>query len=301
MIFLFVGEDKYSLKKEIKKLKEKLQQPIVENVNLDNFERFVNLVQMNSFFEAEKIFVADSLLAKISSKQLESLSGALAKKPQEYSVIFIEEKLPKKKIIASLPNVEIKKFDLLSERDIVASIKRIAKENDADISPLAAERIAAFVGNDLYRIEEEIKKLALYKKSDEISSEIGVGDVEELVKANFEAKIFDLIDAFAAKNAAKALKLINQFLESGENEIYILTMIARQLRNIAAVKFSNNVNERKLASSLKIHPYVAKKSIHQAKNFSQKEIIDIYNKIIEADFLLKSGGSPERVLQNIVI
>lgn len=94
---------------------------------------------------------------------------------------------------------------------------------------------------------------------------------------------------------------MNSFLESGENEIYILTMIARQFRNIAMAKLEPGINQATLAKKAGIHPFVAKKSIAQAQNFENEEILEIYNRIQGSDLKLKSGFQGNHVLEEFVL
>jgi DNA polymerase-3 subunit delta len=109
------------------------------------------------------------------------------------------------------------------------------------------------------------------------------------------------MDAFAAKNSRRAAELVNSFLDSGENEIYILTMIEKQFRNIAMAKFETNITESGLAQKAGIHPFVAKKSIQAARNFEKTEIIEMYQKLADADLKLKSGFDPKQILQRLIV
>jgi DNA polymerase-3 subunit delta len=143
--------------------------------------------------------------------------------------------------------------------------------------------------------------LVLYKKGENEVETIDTTDVDLLVRANFEAKIFSLMDAVASKNIRRAAELLNSFLESGENEIYILTMIEKQFQNIAMAKFESNITESSFAKKADIHPYVAKKSLQQAKNFEKIEIITMYQRLMDADLKLKSGFEPKQVLLRVIM
>jgi DNA polymerase III delta subunit len=122
-----------------------------------------------------------------------------------------------------------------------------------------------------------------------------------LVRSNFEANIFDLLDSIASKNSRKSIRLLNKFLDSGENEMYIFAMILKQFRNIAIAKFEPNLTKERLAQKAQIHPYVAQKSLAQAKSFDKQEIISIYRKFIKADFELKSENNPRQTLLGLII
>jgi DNA polymerase III delta subunit len=78
-------------------------------------------------------------------------------------------------------------------------------------------------------------------------------------------------------------------------------MIEKQFRNIATAKFENNITEGDLAKKAGLHPFVAKKSLQQARNFEKIEIVNMYQRLMDADLKLKSGFEPKQVLLRILI
>lgn len=300
MIKLYYGEDTFSTQREIEKISS---DPKLETIRIKNdLNIFINQLLSSSFFNENRLFICDNILDGLGVEEQKKIIRALEEKQDETAVILIENKEPKgeiKKFIQK--NGQIINHTKAPERDIINFINERVTEEGGKISPLAAERLASFVGPDFWQINEEIKKLTLYKKSDEPEIDIQTADVDHLVKSNFEANIFELMDAISTKNQRKAIKLLNQFLESGENEMYIFSMIAKQFRNIALAKFEGITSEKILAEKAGLHPYVAKKSILQARNFDKKEIISIYQKLTEADLSLKSGFEPKYILQNLLI
>jgi DNA polymerase III subunit delta len=299
MIKLFIGEDTFSIQNEIGKLTSAKDVEIFKV--RDDTNTFINNLLSSSFFSTKRIFICSNYLEKLTEAEEKKIITALKKKPADTLVLFIEEKEPKgelKKFFEK--NDAIKKFIKPSEKDILAFINKRVTEEGSIISPLAAERLASFVGADYWQLAEEIKKLSLYKKGEPNNEDIQTADVDLLVKSNFEANIFELIDAISTKNQRRAAKLISQFLDSGENEIYIFSMIAKQFRNIAMAKFDNTTSEKEFASQAGIHPYVAKKSIIQAKNFDKNELMAIYRKLISTDLKLKSGQNAKQALLDLV-
>lgn len=302
MIKLLFGEDSFSIQKEVGKISSKKD---AEIINADeNINQLINDLLSSSFFSTSRIFLCFSLLGKLNEIEEKKLQTALEKKPNDTTIVFIEEKEPRGKFARFLKKAaHIKKFQNPSEKDIVSFINQEVQNMGSEISPLAAERLAGFVGPSYWQLAEEVKKLALYKRGDNITNgdEIQTSDIEKLVKSNFEANIFELMDAVSEKNTRKSIKLLNKFLESGENEIYIFSMIAKQFRNIAIAKFDQITNEERFSKEFGIHPYVARKSIHQARNFTKEEILSIYKKLIDIDLSLKSGIEPRQALQRIIV
>lgn len=302
MLKLFVGTNKYNIEKEIAK------STAISGVEVTVFEEgsptnLVSWLAADSFFSQKRVFIIKNLLGKINPKDEESLIKTLNNLPQETEVIFAEEKEIAKSKISKLIKEKgtVKVFPEDKSVNLVAFIKEKVAEEGGQIAPLAAERLATFVGPNLWQITEEVKKLVLYKKGGLETEPIQTADVDLLVKANFEANIFGLMDAVAAKNSKRSVQLLNSFLEEGENAIYILTMIEKQFKNIAMAKFEAGITETTLAKKAGIHPFVAKKSIAQARNFTNTEIIRMYKRLIWADLKLKSGSEPNQILLRVVV
>lgn len=298
MINLFFGEDSFSIQKELSLITVNEGAEIMEAPK--DINQLANEMLSSSFFSNQRIFISSFMLEKLTESEEKKLINALEKKPTDTTVIFIEKNKPKGLLGKFLnKNAKIISFEKPSHKDLLNFIKTESKKIGAEISPLATERLASFVGPDYWQLKEEVKKLALYKKNDQ-KKIIQVSDIESIVSKGFEANIFELMDALSVKNIKKANNLLNKFFETGESEMYIFAMIARQFRNIAAAKFSNLTNEYMFSKNFGIAPFVAKISISQARNFSREEIVSIYKKMIDIDLSMKSGIEPKQALRRII-
>ncbi len=84
--------------------------------------------------------------------------------------------------------------------------RRAPQAHGKSIDPAASARLAELVGPDLQRLENELAKLALY----ESSASITVAAVDALVGFQHEQKIWEMINALAGRDAATALKKIDE-------------------------------------------------------------------------------------------
>jgi DNA polymerase III delta subunit len=298
MITYFYGDDSYMVKKEIAHLASRDKGALVLHFNKETTKEFFLSLANQSFFDPYRIFVLTDALSFFKEDDFLKIGSLVKGQEASLKIVAVEKKPPLKGQLKHIS--ETKKYELLKGLALVAHIKSKAKELGGDISPLAAERLASYVGNNLWQVEEELKKLTLYKREENEVSSIETADVDLLVHANFEANIFNFVDSVAAKNMKKAESLLGSFMDSGENPLYLLTMITKQIRNIAIVKF-DNLSESELTEKAAIHPFVAKKTIYQAKNFSKPEIKSLYQRLMWADLNLKSGGEPGQVLQKLIV
>jgi DNA polymerase-3 subunit delta len=304
MIKIFHGSDEFGIAKEIEKISDGVTKVggEIEIIYTDNALEFVPKLLSVSFFTQERLFIVRGLLYALPSEDIKEIVRSGSEIAEGTTVIFLEKSIGKKSELLDFikKHGEIKSFETRTGTDPKTYIRNRFKEEGVDIAPLAVERLSSFVGNDMWQLTEEVNKLILYKKDEEIDPCVDSADVDLLVKSNFEANIFELLDSIANKNSKKSSELINNFLESGENAIYILTMIEKQFRNIAMAKFEDGISEFSLAKKAGVHPFVAKKSVTQARSYSKEEILGIYKKLSWADLKLKSGSDPAQILLRIV-
>lgn len=140
---------------------------------------------------------------------------------------------------------------------------------------------------NLWEADCEIDKLLSYADDREITKE----NIELLVHSKVDMNIFSLTDCISQKNKKKAILLLNMQIEKGVNEIYILTMLIRQFRNLLIIKdlMEEGFSEVQIAQRAKMHPFVIRKTIEQCRNFKLPNLRKIYQKLYDADVAIKTG------------
>ncbi len=88
------------------------------------------------------------------------------------------------------------------------------------IDPAAAARLADLIGPDLQRLDNELAKLSLYQPD---NPAITVQAVDALVGFQHEQEIWDMINALASRDAATALKKIDEIWSPGSKIEYTAT------------------------------------------------------------------------------
>jgi DNA polymerase III subunit delta len=201
-------------------------------------------------------------------------------------------------------------FKKLSNSELAAWIKKETEVRGGAISVRAAQTIFGLVGYDLWQIDKEIDKLINYKSGEKSAladggapATIEETDVNKLVKGNFDDNIFALTDAIGARDKALATRLLEEQIELGANEIYLLTMITRQIKIILQVRQALDLGlpSRQIISELKLNPYVAQKAIEQSRHFSLNALKIIFSKLVEIDYKIKSGQGDGLTLLNLLI
>jgi len=311
MIIFLYGPDTYRSRQKLNEIIERYKKIHKSGLSLkffdfekDSFDDFRDALKSSSMFREKKLLILKNLFSNQKAendflKNLKEIS-----KSKEIILIY-EEEIDEKSPLAEKLKKEAKshKFNLLEGIFLENWIKREFQKYSAKIEPQALDLLVDYVGNDLWQMENEIKKLVSYKEEQTIKKE----DIKLLVKPKIETDIFKTIDAIAAKNKRKALSLIKEHLEEGNSPAYLLAMINFQFRNLLIIKSCELKHElyandmRILSRKLGIHPYVIGKTIQQMRRFSFEELKKIYRKIFEADLNIKTGKmEPETALDLLI-
>jgi len=306
-LFLWFGANDYEIFEQVKRWSEVFSKKysglnIVkfdykEKGNKDELLKDIkNALQVNSLFGNNKLVILRNFLdIKINKDLQELLMSSIDKLADGFFAIFIEDDKPdaRGKLFKAINDLakkkiaEVKEYLLPRNQDLIAWVKKAAEKEGALFNPKALELLIAMVGNDLWQLDAEIKKLANYKKNQEITA----ADVDLLIKGKFNDDIFQLMDAIGTKNRVKALKLFQDQIDSGANDVYLLTMLERQFRINLQIKESlsnGNLSANELASELHMHPFVVQKTMQQCGKFSLAELKEIYNKLLDFEIKLKT-------------
>jgi len=303
MIIFLYGPDTYRSREKLNEIIEHYKKIHKSGLNLKyfdfkeaKFEDFRDALKSFSMFKEKKLLVLKNLFSnpKTENDFLENLKEI--SKSKEIVLIYEGEIEGNNPLIKKLKKEgKFQKFELLEGIFLRNWVKKEFQKYGAKISPDALDKLIEFVGNRLWRMENEIKKLINFKGKKKIELE----DVEILVKPEIETDIFGTIDAIAKKQKSLAFKLIQNHLEKGDSPFYILSMINFQIRNIILVK--DLIERKRPLVEAGLHPFLLQKIIYQARKFSFQEIKKIYQKIFEMDLKIKTGQLKPDVALDLLV
>ncbi len=296
MIYFIYGEDSYRSKRKLDEIVLSYKEKHKSGLNLiyidvgpKDFKDFYGNLQINSMFAEKKLVIIRGAFLNIKFQEdfLESISELEETK----DIIVVYE--------SGAPDQRIKFFKSLKK---IAKCQEFTKLNPvnlkkwaivefnnqkAKIKPGAVDVLISSVGNDLWRMSNEINKLSNYKHG----GIIDVEDVKLLVKPGIESDIFKTIEALASKNKRTALSLLQKHIDGGDDPLYLLSMIAYQFKTLLIIK---QLQEEKLPYSIiakksGLHPFVVQKNNYLSHQFSMLELKKIYQEIFQADLDIKTG------------
>lgn len=300
MIYLLYGPDKYRLEKRLIEIKKSA------NINDDS----INYREISTDFNAATIASEAMAMPFLSEKRMLVINGLLASKdkellteivewvpkiPNETEIVFVEVDAPDQRLLITKTLMKAARTEVFANLTPIETAKIIEKmvaDRGGQVDKQSASLLQMYLGNDLIRIENEVSKLVAYDRI------VNKESIELLVDAGYFNTIFDLTDAIAVRNAKKALHNLEKILENGENEIYLVTMIAMQVRNLMLVRDLklHGLSESEIISKSKLHPYVVKKCLSQIRNFTIEKLMSIHHNLLELDVAFKTGSVEPKVL-----
>jgi DNA polymerase-3 subunit delta len=255
--------------------------------------------------------------------QAAQLLTGLETLPDTCDLVFVDNAVDKRRLLwkgFTLPATEkraerkvpgldelIKRKVIMQEELVTPDPKALAgwlhsyaRTQQIAIEGQATQTLAEFVGPNLRQLHNELQKLATYAAGRAVT----VADVKLLVSDASEALIWDLTDALSQRNGRRALHALYELRRGDANAFYLLTMIARQYRIMLKVKSAMHQtrggNEYDVAKVVGEKPYSVKKAMTQANNYTLRELIDIMDRLLEADYAMKSGAEPETEIDVLI-
>jgi len=316
MFYLFHGEDEFSRSETLADFKKKMGDPGLAELNTTVFDGSkVTLSELQHvcdsipFMAERRLVIVEGLLTRLEPKgqkeYLEKLTQYLKRLPESTRLVFVEDRSigksnPVHKLALADERGHVKEFKPPQRRGLNRWIEERVKKKGGQINTAAVETLAAFVGNDLRLLDQEIEKLVAYV---DWARPISEDDVRLLVSYVQEANVFEMVDALGQRDGQRAAKLLHQLLDEGEHPLALLGMIVRQFRIMIQVKelSGQGLSQQDMATRLKLHPFVVKKTTRQAMNFSMEQLEAIYRKLLETDVAIKTGKMDEVLALDMLV
>ncbi len=187
-----------------------------------------------------------------------------------------------------------------TERDAPRWLQAEARRVQKQLSPQAAFFLVEQLGVDLYRLQSELEKLALYVGD---RDRIELEDARETVSSQRSFTVFELLRYIGQGRTRESIASLRTLLRAGESPLGILALLARQIRILWQAKngIERRISDAELGRKTGVPPSVLKNYKEQTTFFSEEELYHIHQLIRETDLALKSTGtSPQLHLEALV-
>jgi DNA polymerase-3 subunit delta len=168
-----------------------------------------------------------------------------------------------------------------------------ARELGIDLEKDAADTLVARIPRDDKK--RRLRQQTLMRELEKLALFAGEGttvdlDTVELLTSSADARMFDLADAVIEGNRERALELAEKLRNQGEDMMYILFALLRQIRNAQmAWALVNSGRSGEVQSELRVPQFVARKMVSQVKNLEGARFVRALDLLAELDWSVRGG------------
>ncbi len=213
--------------------------------------------------------------------------------PAEFSVMVIIasfEKLDERKKITKILKQKAVTVDCnpIKDKELRKWIQFMAKQHQITVDEEAMFLLETEFGNNLYLLQQEMEKLALFiGEQGNVTSEV----VKNVVSSTLTFNALELVDAVLKKELHTAIKIYKDLEKQKEEPIGLIALLAYQFRVIFQVKLlkQKGFANQQIQKEIKVHPYVVQLAAKRSASFSEERLSAIIHELTNADIAIKSG------------
>ena len=305
--YLIVGEDELKRRTVIERLRKRMEQFGDLDFNHDQFngESATGSAIVDACntlpFASEMRLVEVTDVEKLSKADADALVSYLEAPCESTLLALIGEKLAKNtrlyKAVSAVGAKAVIDCAPMKRSELANAVRSMAVSHGFTLEPDAASLLVDLVGEDTVALDSELKKLSSAHTSNQpVSAE----EVQALVARVSESKPWEFTDAFAARNAAKCIRLRKR-LESVSPYALQAMCVTRIRELICAKSLVERGEGRNLATVLKCQPWRVKNHLRWASAFSMAELEHAIVSARDAEQAMKSGADPETAFMDWVL
>ncbi len=302
MIFFFCGPNTFASRRKMDEIVARYTKKTGSDFGLEringsevSYKDLEAALLAVPLLSSSRLVIIDRLSEnKAVSPRVEEL---LDKIPESTVAIFYEAEVDERSLYFKAMHKKAKgvKFAQPDKNQLAAWIGREVEKLGGKVDRPTIHLLIERAGEDQWRLEQEIVKLVSYQK------EVTVDVIEKLVVSNEHQDVFKLVEAVAGHQTKKALGVYRGLLSDQVGEVYILSMIIWQLRNLLLAKTAGNLTPPELAKKAGMSPYVAGKVMAARRNYEEEDLKEAYLLAIDTDYRVKSGqGEPSWLVEDLI-
>lgn len=317
-IYLYWGEDDFSLNKAVQQLRLKVLDPNWIQFNYDqiaghqtdNLFQALNQAMTPVFGMGERLIwlVETTIFQNCSEDLLKELQRTLVNLPVTSHLLFTTSKKPDGRIKSTKlvqDSAEVREFSLIPPwqvEDINKQIQKIAQEVGVKLTPDAFQFLAEAIGNNTRQIYQELEKLSLYSQS--FSKPLGKNELISLINIATQSSL-QLATTIRQGDAGKALELVSDLINCNEAPLRIVATLVGQFRTWTIIKLMIEAGEKDDTVIAKTAEISNPKRIYFLKKevqvISSQKFLNSLSLLLTLELSLKRGAEPLATLQTFVI
>ncbi len=288
---LYHGKNQFlSLREAHKVLKSDFQGSEIVQIDADSSkaEQIIDLIYSPSLFISPKVYFIKRLYSNKEKSTLLDTFLEIISQNSLSIIIWEDQKIRSNtkyyKFFKELNAVE--EFAELNKRTFITWAKEEVSNTSIKIETDILRLLAQRSNYEPERFVNNINKLKLLE-SEKVEKEI----LDQVVADTLETDIWKLMDHINESNQKSINETLEKLLEYKVDPHYIIAMIARNLRISIQIKhlLAQGVNERKMASILKLPPFAVYPVVKAVRKINKNRILLQYKKLSNLDYEIKTG------------
>ncbi|MCM1006018.1 MAG: DNA polymerase III subunit delta [Prevotella sp.] len=306
-IYLLQGEEPYYIDKVVDWLGEKVvADPEARDFDLYNFfgadtdvRKVIDTArQFPLMGEKQLVMLRETQAMHNARNEIEKLAG-YAKHPVSSTVLVVSFKgEPLKASSAFIKAIKecggvIFTSEKVKEWQLDKIVSEYCKEKGIKIDAKSAQMLKDFIGNDLSRLFSEIDKLIVATNGATITPEA----IERNIGISKDFNNFELINALAAKDYARCMRIVDYFEKNPKQNPVVMTvaLMFRFFSNLMLAWYAPEKSERGIMSQLGFHsPYQLKDITIGMQRYSARSTLNIIHELRLLDCKSKGIGSMQK-------
>lgn len=305
-LYLLYGSEDY-LKRQYK---DKLIKALVnegDNMNFSKYEgsgisvpQIIDQSETMPFFAERRVILMED--TGFGKKTPEDMGEYLSEIAASTIFIFVETEMDKRSKLYKAAkavgrDIEIQMPD---EKILAAWVRARLKSAGKTMNGGAWGEFLLRTNESMDNMDREMEKLISYVGD---RSEVTIDDVRAICIPQVETKIFDMINAIAAKDTYKTLDLYHDMLSAKEPAMRILYMIVRQFRQMKVIKELNHHGDNvgTIARKVGSPDFAVKRNMQLANNFSDDDITNLLEDAATYEQQVKTGRMDENMAVELIM
>ena len=298
-VHLLWGEDDFLLRERAWELLGDLRATEVDAAEWQGGE-LQDLATPSLFGERRGLLVTDA--KDLTKEALAEIAGYLAAPDPDSLLVLCAAVGDRAKAPAALEKL-VKPVGTVTEvkiarKDLETWLIQRAKRRDVDLAPPAARALVETVGPEPGVLAASLGQLADAFAGQRITAET----VARQFRGLGEQKTWDLCDRAFAKDLPGAIRSLRSIEEGGDDPLMVLGGIASRLRDLMKVRaLPDRMAPTEVAREAGLRfDWQARRYQQQARNFSMGQLVELHERIVEADRAMKSGASGDVVMPTLI-
>ncbi|MES3038569.1 MAG: DNA polymerase III subunit delta [Bdellovibrionota bacterium] len=307
-IFLY-GDESYLLKQAYKFCVDSYQ---VNTEDIFNYEVFdlsettwekvsESISQLPMMADQRTIIVKNA--EEIDDDDLPQIEKDLTAIAQPPLVILMSEGFDKKRRAFKLLTTKCLscEFKPPYENQIPQWIHYMAEQKGLKITAEAVHSLLHLTGTNLGELDAEMEKIVQFISPSKVIEE---DKVREVLGRTRHDSVFSFIEELYSRNHVNALVMMADLLGQGQNEIGLMSLLARHLRILLQIQQGSKEGLRgaQLAQKAGVSPYFLNKYLQQSHFWPTADLHTLLARLAETETELKSSSVPNHfLLENLVL